>query len=114
MSETNEQMLEELSEENAGGSLDSLVTVATFPEPATANLARTALESAGIASFLQGENANTMIPIAFTARLQVQRKDEAAARSLLTSADLTPESMESVTQAEAADERPRPGEGSRL
>ncbi len=101
MSETNEEMLEEINRESPGG---SFVTIGTFPEPATANLARTALESAGIPSFLQGENANTLIPMAFMARLQVRSEDEAAARDVLTSAELTPESMESVTAAEAADE----------
>jgi hypothetical protein len=106
MSETNEQMLEELSEANTGGPEDTLVTVATFPEPATANLARMALESAGIASFLHGENANTMLPIAFAARLQVRQQDETAARRLLTEADLTPETVESVTAAEVAGEDP--------
>ena len=49
-----------------------LVTVATFPEPAEANMARTVLETAGIDVFLQGENANVMIPVAFNARLQVR------------------------------------------
>jgi hypothetical protein len=84
-----------------------LVTIATFPEPAEANLARTALESAGIDVFLQGENANSMIPIAFESRLQVRPEDEAAARSLLDAMDDDPESMESVTAAEIADENSR-------
>ena len=104
MSETNEEMLDQMSVEIRGENIGRLVTIATFPEPATANLARTALEGAGIPSFLQGENANNMIPMAFSSRLQVRSEDEAAARDVLSSAELTPESMESVTAAEAAGE----------
>ena len=106
MSETNEQMLEQISDDSMGGSIQNLVTIGTFPEPMAANLARTALENAGIASFLQGENANTLIPMAFTARLQVRAEDESAARDVLASAQFTPESMESVTAAELAGEDP--------
>ena len=106
MSETNEEMLEQISAETQGGPIGKMVTVGTFPEPATANLARTALEGAGIPSFLQGENANNMIPMAFEASLQVRSEDEAAARDVLSSAELTPESLESVTAAEAAGEDP--------
>ncbi len=104
MSETNEEMLEQISAEEQGGALDNFVTIATFPEPATANLARTALESAGIPSFLQGENANNLIPMAFNSRLQVRASDESAAREVLSSAELTPETLEGVTAAEVADE----------
>ena len=52
-----------------------LVTVATFPEPMEANMARTALESAGIDVYLRGETANNMIPVAFTSQLQVRAED---------------------------------------
>jgi hypothetical protein len=77
-----------------------LVTVASFPEPATANVARTALESAGIPVFVQGENANSLLPVAFMATLQVRAEDEAAAREVLAASDFDPESMEDVTAAE--------------
>ncbi|MBB5065607.1 putative signal transducing protein [Granulicella mallensis] len=80
------------------------VTIATFQDPVDANLAQTALESAGVESFLQGGNANSMIPSAFTARLLVRSEDEAAARSVVDGAVDTPESMETVTAAEIADE----------
>ena len=83
---------------------DELVTVATFPEPMEANMARSALESAVIEVFLNGETANSLLPVAFTAQLQVRRQDEAAARRLLESADDSPETLESVTAAEQADE----------
>lgn len=84
--------------------MGELVTVAVFPEPATANMARMALESAGITAFLQGENANNLIPMAFSAQLQVRAEDESAARALLEQAESAPESMESVTAAEKAAE----------
>jgi hypothetical protein len=86
---------------------DELVTVATFPEPMEANLARTALESAGIEVFLRGETANSLVPVAFTAQLQVRPEDEAAARAVLNAAQDSPETMESVTAAEIADEGPK-------
>ena len=83
---------------------DEFVTVGTFQDPIDANMAQTALESAGIESFMQGGNANSMIPVAFTARLQVRPEDEAAARSILEGADDSPESLAAVTEAEIADE----------
>ena len=75
-----------------------LVTIAKFLEPVNAQLAKGVLESAGIASFLQGENANSMMAFAFRARLQVERRDEAAARELLAQ-----------TTQEPADEGPELG-----
>jgi hypothetical protein len=81
-----------------------LVTIATFQDPVDANLAQSALESAEIESFLQGENANSLIPAAFTASLLVRSEDEAAARAVLDGAEDTPESVESVTAAEIANE----------
>jgi hypothetical protein len=96
------------NEENVDqGSLnqqDELVTIATFPEPMEANMARSALEAAGIPVFMVGETANSMIPVAFESQLQVQAKDEAAARGLLDEMNDAPESLESVTAAEIADE----------
>jgi hypothetical protein len=84
--------------------LGDLVAIATFNEPAEASMARTALESEGIPVFLQGESANVMIPIAFSAQLQVRAEDEAAARAILQAAVDTPESMEDVTAAEIENE----------
>jgi hypothetical protein len=86
------------------GSSEALVTVASFPEPASANLAQSVLESAGIESVMQGGTANSMLPVAFMARLQVRPSDEAAARQVLQAAELTPESLASVTEAELAEE----------
>ena len=87
---------------------DEVVTIATFQDPIDANLAQTALESAGIASFLQGETANSMIPVAFAARLQVRPADQEAARAVLEEAVDAPESLSDVTDAEIADEGVKP------
>jgi hypothetical protein len=84
---------------------DEFVTIGTFQDPIDANMAQTALESAGIESFMQGGNANSMIPVAFMARLQVRPEDESEARAILEGADESPESLASVTAAEIADER---------
>src|SRR5579875_3171096 len=83
---------------------EELVTVAEFADPATANVARTALESANIPVFLQGEQANSLLPIAFGARVQVRPQDEAEARRVLADFEASPETLESVTRAETADE----------
>jgi hypothetical protein len=81
-----------------------LVTVATFPEPAEASIARSVLEAAGIPVFLSGENANSLLPVAFESQLQVRSEDESAARALLNSAETAPETLDSVTAAEIAGE----------
>jgi hypothetical protein len=65
-----------------------LVTVAKFMDPVEAQMARGALEAAGINVFVAGENANNILPmnVIFRARLQVAVEDEAAAREILGSA----------------------------
>ncbi len=80
------------------------VTVADYPDPAAAHMARMALEDANIPVFLQGENANNMLPVAFAARLMVHPEDEAAARKVLTDFDAQPVSFAEVTAAETAAE----------
>ncbi len=85
---------------------DEMVTIATFPEPMEANMARSALAAAGIDSFLQGENANSLLPVAFSSRLQVRPQDEAAGRAVLDALTDAPASLATVTAAEiAAEER---------
>lgn len=64
-------------------STEEIVTIASFSDPADARLALTILEDAGIAAFLSGEEANSLIPPALGARLQVRREDEATAKELL-------------------------------
>jgi hypothetical protein len=83
---------------------DELVTVATFPEPMEANMARSALEAAGIPVFLRGEMANSMVPVAFSSEIQVRATDVTEARKLLESMDDAPVSLEDVTNAEIAGE----------
>src|ERR1700761_2464911 len=103
MSEQNEE-LERLKEESKAYPPEGLVTVAELPDPSSANMARMVLDAAGITSFLQGENANNLIPGAFSARLQVRPEDEAAGREGLASAVEAPGTMEEVTAAERASE----------
>ncbi len=62
---------------------EKYVTVARFLEPVNAQIAKGVLESAGLECFLQGENANSLLAMAFRARLLVHKKDEEAARQLL-------------------------------
>jgi hypothetical protein len=62
---------------------DKFVTVGKFMEPVNAQMARGLLESASIECFLQGENANSMLALAFRARLLVHQQDEATAREIL-------------------------------
>jgi hypothetical protein len=83
---------------------DELVTVATFQEPMEANMARSALESAGIEVYVRGEVANSLIPVAFESELQVRAADKADALKLLSAMDDSPASLEDVTAAEVADE----------
>ena len=70
------------------------VTVATFPEPMQAAVARSALAAAGIASYLRGAVANSMVPVAFEAELQVRSEDEQDARQVLESGEDTAGSLE--------------------
>ncbi len=73
------------------------VTVARFLDPAEAQVAKGALEADGIEVFLQGENANSLVPMAFRTRLQVHSNDEVAARELLSAAEtLEPEGDDDV------------------
>ena len=80
------------------------VTVADFPDPATANVARTALESANIDVILQCEYAMSLLTVAFGVGLMVRPGDEQAARAILNDFEARPETMESVSAAETADE----------
>ena len=60
-----------------------MVTVGKFLEPLDAQMAKGMLESAGISCFLQGEQANSLLALAFRVRLQVAAEDEAVAREML-------------------------------
>ena len=67
---------------------DTLVSVGRFLDPTEAQLAKGMLESSGIEVFLQGANANAIVPLAFRVRLSVRRQDEDTARVLLADAEL--------------------------
>lgn len=62
---------------------EEIVTIASYSEPAEAQLALSILKDAGIEAFLSGEEANSLIPAALGARLQVRAEDKAAAEALL-------------------------------
>ncbi len=59
------------------------VTIARFNEPLEAEMARLRLQSAGIETFLSGENAGMMEPGLGPLQLQVNADDEADARAIL-------------------------------
>lgn len=82
---------------------EEYVTVAEFIEPIFAQMAKGALESAGIECFLEGEQANSLLNAAFWAQLQVHQKDEEAAREILNSGDA---SAAAVTAEELQAENP--------
>jgi hypothetical protein len=77
---------------------ENYVTVGKFLAPVNAQMAKGMLESAGIECFLQGENANNLLAMAFRVRLQVHKKDEEAARQLLADAgdELTEEEIQDL------------------
>jgi hypothetical protein len=63
--------------------MDQVVTVAKFTEPLEAEMAKLRLESAGIETFLSGENARILEPGLGPLQLQVKAADEADARVIL-------------------------------
>ena len=67
---------------------NQLIMVGRFLDPSEAQMAKGMLESAGVECFLQGENANAIVPLAFRVRLSVRRSDEETARVLLAEAEL--------------------------
>ncbi len=81
---------------------DKFVTVGKFLEPVNAQMAKGMLESAGIECFLQGENANSLLALAFRARLLVHKQDEEAAREILGEAvgELTGDELTAEEQRE--------------
>jgi hypothetical protein len=67
--------------------MDDFVTVGKFLGPTEAQIAKGMLEAAGIECFLQGENANNMLALAFRARLKVHIWDQDAAMELLNDSE---------------------------
>jgi hypothetical protein len=78
---------------------EEFVTIAEFMEPVFAQMAKGALESAGIECFLEGEHGNNMLGPAFWAHLQVHRKDEESAREILDQAEPDPDASEAEVDA---------------
>jgi hypothetical protein len=68
---------------NEGKSMEDVVTVASFTEPLEAEMSKLRLESAGIETFLSGENARILEPGLGPLQLQVRASDEADARVIL-------------------------------
>jgi hypothetical protein len=60
-----------------------VVTLEEYSEPLQAEMARLRLQSAGIETFLSGENAAILAPGLGSLELQVRREDEADARAIL-------------------------------
>ncbi len=69
---------------------EGLVTVARFESPVEAQIAKGMLESAGIETFLVGENVNNLLQAAFRVRLQVRTEDERTAREFLAPSNWDP------------------------
>jgi Putative prokaryotic signal transducing protein len=63
--------------------MEEVVTVANFTEPMEAEMAKLRLESAGIETFLSGENARILEPGLGPLQLQVRATDESDARAIL-------------------------------
>lgn len=79
---------------------EQFVSVARFVDPVEAQMAKGVLESADLECFLQGENANNLLGVAFRARLLVHRRDEAAARELLNEGNAAGEESEASDSGE--------------
>ena len=62
---------------------EELVMVGRFLDPVEAQMVKGMLESAGIECFLEGVNANALVPMAFRVRLKVRVVDEPLAREIL-------------------------------
>jgi Putative prokaryotic signal transducing protein len=77
-----------------------VVTVAHFTEPLEAEMARLRLQSAGIETFLSGENARIMEPGLGPLQLQVSTEDEEDARAVLADPGM---SETTVLESEAGD-----------
>ena len=83
---------------------ETLVTVGQFRETAEAELARGRLDSAGIESFLVGENTAMLYGTGLGGLLlQVSPKDEADARSLLEDPGDPQAAYEAERRGEAED-----------
>jgi Putative prokaryotic signal transducing protein len=74
--------------------MSDVVTVARFNESLEADMARLRLQSAGIETFLSGENGGILEPGLGPLQLQVSAEDEADARAILADPGLTDTDMD--------------------
>lgn len=75
------QPTEDTPEENS-----ELVSIGEFPEPMEAEMVKLRLNSAGIDTFLSGENAAILVPGLGPLEVQVRAEDEADARAIIEDA----------------------------
>lgn len=73
--------------------MSDIVTIARFNEPLEADMARLRLQSAGIETFLSGENGGMLEPGLGPLQLQVNADDEADARAILADPGASEEDM---------------------
>jgi hypothetical protein len=73
--------------------MPDIVTVARFNEPLEAEMARLRLQSAGIETFLSGENGAILEPGLGPLQLQVNANDENDARAILADPGADAEDM---------------------
>lgn len=74
--------------------MSDIITVARFNEPLEAEMARLRLQSAGIETFLSGENAGIMEPGLGPLQLQVKAEDESDARAVLADPGADPDAID--------------------
>jgi hypothetical protein len=79
--------------------MSDVVTIANFTEPLEAEMARLRLQSAGIETFLSGENAAILQPGLGPLQLQVSAKDEADARAVLADPGATSKAVSGMAPA---------------
>lgn len=73
--------------------MSDIITVARFNEPLEAEMARLRLQSAGIETFLSGENGGMLEPGLGPLQLQVSSDDENDARAVLADPGASAEDM---------------------
>lgn len=73
--------------------MSDVITVARFNEPLEAEMARLRLQSAGIETFLSGENGGILEPGLGPLQLQVSEEDEKDARAILADPGASAEDM---------------------
>ena len=78
--------------------MSHIITVARFHEPLEAEMARLRLQSAGIETFLSGENGGILEPGLGPLQLQVSSDDEKDARAVLADPGA---SAEDILQSDA-------------